>query len=125
MSIKETEGGKLAVDVTINIGDSWGKESLAKELAKHVMERLYQSKLPVSHVVVRIFSYETNLLVLALGENQAEKIHWHAFKTGQDFVDHVKSNHSRISGVKAAADAAFVLESPSISRPSPLLKGEE
>jgi hypothetical protein len=122
VSISETKGGKLTVTVTIDIGDSWGKESLAKEVAKKTMQRLYQSGLPISEAVVKVFSGDTSLIVLVLGKNQAEKIHWDEIKTGADFIDHLKSNYSGSISVKEIEDRCIVVEHPRTSRPSPFLR---
>lgn len=125
VKITEHKDGKMALDLTVNIGNCWGKRRLAKKLAKHTMEKLYQSNFLLAEVVVKIFSNETKLLVLALGANQAKKIQWDEYKTGTDFVNYVKSHHSAGIGAKAIEDRIFVVENQRISRPSPLLKLED
>ncbi len=124
VSISETENGKLTVTLTVDIGDRWGKESLAKEVAKKTMQKLYQSGLPISQAVVKIFSEDTSLIILALGKNQAEKIHWDEIKTGADFIDHLKSNYSGSISVKEIEERCIVVEHPRTSRPSPFLRVE-
>ncbi len=125
VKITEHKDGKMGIDLTVNIGNCWGKRSLARELAKHTMERLYQSSFPLSDVVVKIFSNETKLLVLALGASQAKKIQWDEYKTGADFVNYVKSHHAAGIGAKAIEDRIFVVENQRISKPSPFVKLED
>jgi hypothetical protein len=124
VSMSETENGKLSVTLTVDIGDRWGKESLAKEVAKKTMQKLYQSGLPISEAVVEIFSRDTSLIVVALGKNQADKIRWDEIETGADFIDRLKSNYSGSTSVKEIEDRCIVVEHPRTSRPSPFLRVE-
>lgn len=122
VSISETDDGKLAVNVAIDIGDSWGRESIAKDVAKKMMQNLYQSGLPISEAVVEIFSRDTSLIVLALGKNQAEKIRWDEIETGGDFIKHLKSNYSGSINAKGIEERCIVVEHPRTSRPSRFLR---
>ncbi|MFQ6078429.1 MAG: hypothetical protein ACE5NJ_04740 [Thermodesulfobacteriota bacterium] len=122
VSISETKDGKLTVSLSVDIGECWGKESLAKEVVKNTMQKLYQSGLPISEAVVKIFSRDTSLIVLALGKNQAEKIRWDEIKTGVDFIDHLKSNYSGSINAKEIEERCIVVEHPRTSRPSPFLR---
>lgn len=119
VSVGETEDGKLTVNLTVDIGGCWGRESKAREVAKETMERIYQSGLPISEVVAKIISQDTTLIILALGKNQAEKIHWDSIKTGADFIAHLKSNYTNTVSGQQVEDRFILIEHSRTSRPSP------
>ncbi len=109
----------MTVNLTVDIGDCWGRESKAREVAKETMERIYQSGLRISEVVAKIISQDTTLIVLALGKNQAEKIHWDRIKTGADFIAHLKSNYTNTMSGQQVEDRFILVEHSRTSRPSP------
>jgi hypothetical protein len=121
LQIINKDNGKLSVDLIVNIGNCWGKERLARKLAKQITEKLFGSGLPISEVKLKVISNDVELLVLAIGHKPAQQAPWHLFNSGTDFIQYLKTRHIPPKRSTAHEDYAYVIENHFIYKPSPLL----
>ena len=121
LQVNKKDNGKLSVDVIVNIGNCWGKELLARKLAKQITEKLYGSGLLIAEVKLKVISNDIELLVLAMGHKPAQQVPWHKLNSGTDFIQYLKTRHIPPNKSIAREDYAYVIENHFISKPSPLL----
>lgn len=122
LQVTNKDNGKLSVDLIVNIGDCWGKERLARKLAKQIMEKLYGSGLPIAEVKLKVLSNDSELIVLAMGRKSAQQVPWHQFNSGTDFIQYVKTRQTPLNLSLANENCAYVIENQLIFKQSPLLK---
>jgi len=121
LQVRYRDNGKLSVNLIVNIGNCWGKERLARKLAKQITEKLYGSVLPIADVKLKVISNDIELLVLAMGHKPAQQIPWHKLNSGTDFIQYLKTRHTPPNISIALEDYAYVIENHFISKPSPLI----
>jgi hypothetical protein len=120
--VDKNTSGKLTINLTINLGNCWGKELLAKEVARQTLQNLFCSRLPLSNVLLKIFSNDTHLILISLGENPARDIPWNQFEGGIDFIHYLKTKNSVSSDRMSDYDHVIVIEHHLMSNPAPILR---
>ena len=91
IGIKADQRGQLNLEIIANIGHRWGEEELAKGYAKEVLKTLFDSDLPVYHVVLKVYGNTEILLTVALGKNQAKNLNWDKEESLNLFFGRMKS----------------------------------
>ena len=115
--VAPTENHRFVVELLFNIGNRWGKEGFAKDLAKATLERLFRSDLPVAQGIVRIYANLTEVLHLGIGLNQADKLLWENPDPSR-FFESLRS--SQRLGEKPE-DRTYITENKPLVKPSPAI----
>jgi len=90
--IKVDKGdGQFNVEISVNLGNCWGKKEYAKTYARDALAALYTSELPISHLLLNVHDGDQILLTVALGRNQAETIDWNGRESLNGFYERMKS----------------------------------
>ncbi len=114
VKIKKNRDGLLDLEITTNLGNCWGKIEFAKEFAKEALKALFSSNLPLSHVILNVFEAEKNLMTVALGKNQADKMTWDEAESLNAFYEQIKS---RMNYEGNPADYCWLIENNPLSGP--------
>ena len=76
IQIDEDDRGQLNLKIDANMGSCWGKKEYAKGFARDTLKALFDSDLPISHVILNLYGGSKALMTVALGKNQARNMNW-------------------------------------------------
>lgn len=110
--------GRFVAELIFNIGDRWGRNGFAREIAKDAVERLFKSGLPIAQGIVKVYCHRMEILHLAISMNQAKQIRWENSSNPSQFFDMLQSC---IHWGKRPEDSTYVIEQGRITKPSPVV----
>jgi hypothetical protein len=116
VKVTPAEKGRFVIEVTFSIGDRWGRDGFARDLARAAITRVFKSSLPVAQGIVRVYCTHVEAIHLAIGMNQAKQIDW---TDGLSLSDFFKILRSCSYWGKSPEDRTYFTEHRQIIKPSP------
>lgn len=113
-----TEEKRFVIELTFDIGDRWGRDEFARDLAKAAITEIFRFNFPLAQGIVRIYCTHAEVLHLAIGINQVKEISWKDGSTPSEFFDMLRS---RFRWGKRPEDRTYFIENNQIVKPSPTI----
>jgi hypothetical protein len=112
------EEGRFITELVFNMGDRWGRDGFAREIAKGAIECLFKSGLPIAQGVVKVYCHRMEMLHLAISIDQAKQIRWENSSNPSQFFDMLRSY---VRWGKRPEDSTYFIEHGRITKPSPVI----
>ncbi len=116
--ITPADEDRFVIELTFYIGDRWGREIFARDLAKAAMTRVFKSDLPLAQGIVKVYCTHMEAIHLAVGMNQARQINWEDSSSPSEFFDTLRSC---VQLGKGPEDRTYFFEHRQIIKPSPVV----
>jgi hypothetical protein len=113
-----TEEKRFVIEMTFDLGDRWGRDEFARNLAKAAITEIFRFNLPLAQGIVKIYCTHAEVLHLAIGMNQVKEISWKDGSTPSEFFDMLRS---RFRWGKRPEDRTYFIENRQIVKPSPTI----
>jgi len=118
VKVTPTERDRFVIELTFSIGDRWGRDGFARDLAKAAITRVFKSSLPIAQGIVKVYCTHVEVIHVAIGMNQAKRINWGDSLSLPDFFDTLRS--CSYWG-KNPEDRTYLIEHRQIIKPSPIV----
>lgn len=116
--ITPVEKDRFVIELTFIIGDRWGRDVFARDLAKAALVRVFKSNLPLAQGIVRVYCTHTEAIHLAIGMNQAKQIRWDEDSSPSEFFSSLRSC---ARWGKRPEDRTYFIEHRQVVKPSPVV----
>jgi len=113
-----TEKDRFVIELTFSIGDRWGRDGFARDLAKAAITKVFKSNLPIAQGIVKVYCTHAEVIHLAIGMNQAKQINWADTLSPSGFFDILQSCFHL---GKNPEDRTYFIEHRQIIKPSPIV----
>ncbi len=118
VKITPAEENRFVIELVFSIGDRWGRDGFARDLAKVAMTRVFRSNLPVAQGIIKVYCAHTEVIHLAIGMNHAKQISWADSSSPSEFFDTLRSC---VHWGKKPEDRTYFIEPRHVIRPSPVI----
>ncbi|OGP71101.1 MAG: hypothetical protein A2W09_08255 [Deltaproteobacteria bacterium RBG_16_50_11] len=116
--VTPAEEDRFVIELTFSIGDRWGREGYARDLAKTAITKVFKSNLPLAQGIVKVHCTHIEAIHLALGMNQAKQMSWADNLGPSAFFDALRSC---FHWGKSPEDRTYFIEYRPIVKPSPVV----
>lgn len=111
-------GDRFIIELIFTVGDHWGRDRFARDLARGAMARLFGSDLPLVQGIVKVYCKDLEIVHVAIGINHVKQIGWSDSLSSAEFFDRLRSC---VHWGKNPEDRTYLIEIPHVVRPSPIV----